>query len=157
VAGEGTLVAGPADALERAGARGGTAVRAGDRVERGGVRATAIPSHDRAGGFHPPGSCVGWLVEGAGPRLLHAGDAGVPPPRVEPPPDVIAIPVCGGTVLGAEEAAAAAAASGAAAALPIHWGDLQGGFADAAAFRDALARLAPRMRTILRDPGRPRR
>jgi L-ascorbate metabolism protein UlaG (beta-lactamase superfamily) len=157
VAGGDALVAGPADALERAGVRGGRAVRAGDRVEHRGVRATALPAHDREGGFHPPGTGVGWLVEGAGPRLLHAGDAGVPPPRVDPPPEVLAIPVCGGTVLDAEEAAAAAAASGAAAALPIHWGDLQGGFADAARFRDALARLAPSVRTILRDPGRPRR
>jgi L-ascorbate metabolism protein UlaG (beta-lactamase superfamily) len=99
---------------------------------------------------------VGWLVEGAGPRLLHAGDAGVAPPRLDPPPEAIALPVCGGTVLDAEAAAAAAAASGASIALPIHWGDLQGGFADAARFRDALARLKPSMRTILREPGKPR-
>jgi len=157
VAGERTLVAGPVDALLRAGAKGGRAVTAGERVERDGVRATAIPSHDRDGGFHPPGSGVGWIVEGAGPRLLHAGDAGVAPPRADPPPLVIALPVCGGTVLDAEAAADAAAASGARFALPIHWGDLQGGYADAVRFRDALAARAPAMRTILRVPGKPRR
>jgi L-ascorbate metabolism protein UlaG (beta-lactamase superfamily) len=156
VAGEGTLVAGPAEALARAGAAKGVAVRAGERVERDGVRATAIPAHDREGGFHPPGTGVGWLVEGAGPRLLVAGDTGVAPPRLDPPPEAIALPVCGGTVLDAEAAAAAAAASGARVALPIHWGDLQGGYSDAARFRDALARLAPAMRTILRDAGTPR-
>jgi len=157
VAGGGTLLAGPADALALLPGARRRAVRAGDAFEEGGVRVRVLPAGDGEGGFHPPGSGVGFLVEGAGPRLLHAGDTAVSPPRVDPPPLVIALPVCGGTVLGAEAAAEAAAASGAAAALPIHWGDLQGGFADAARFRDALRRLAPSMRTILRDiPGRAR-
>ena len=153
-AGEGTLFAGPEAALARLPAGRRRAVRAGDSFEEAGVRVTVVPAHDREGGFHPPGTGVGFLVGGAGPRLLHAGDTAVPPPRVEPAPEVIALPVCGGTVFGAEEAAAAAAASGAALALPLHWGDLQGSRADAERFRDALARLAPSMRVILRGiPG----
>jgi L-ascorbate metabolism protein UlaG (beta-lactamase superfamily) len=66
---------------------------------------------------------------------------------------VVAIPVCGGTVLDAAGAAAAAAASGAAHALPLHWGDLQGGYGDAARFRDEVRRLAPGMGVILREIG----
>jgi L-ascorbate metabolism protein UlaG (beta-lactamase superfamily) len=66
---------------------------------------------------------------------------------------VIALPISGGTVLGPEEAAAAAAASGAARALPLHWGDLQGGYADAALFRDEVRRLAPATAVILREIG----
>jgi L-ascorbate metabolism protein UlaG (beta-lactamase superfamily) len=151
VAGEGTLVAGPASALALLPGLRKRAVGAGDVFEEAGVRVAVLPSHDREGGFHPPGGGVGWLVLGAGPGLLHAGDAGVPPPRVEPPPDVIALPVCGGTVMDAVSAAAAAAASGAAAALPLHWGDLQGGYADAALFRDEVRRLAPGLRVILRE------
>ncbi len=154
VAGEGTLLAGPAAALALLPGRRRLEVRAGDSFEEAGVRVAALPSHDREGGFHPPGAGVGWLVEGAGPRLLHAGDAGVPPPRVDPPPDVIALPICGGTVMDASSAAAAAAASGAAATLPLHWGDLQGGYEDAARFRDEVRRLAPSVRVILREfPG----
>ena len=154
VAGEGILVAGPADAVARLLGRRTRTVAAGDAFEEGGVRVRVLPAGDREGGFHPPGTGVGFLVEGAGPRLLHAGDTVLPPPRVEPPPEILALPVCGGTVLDADAAAAIVAASGARAALPLHWGDLQGGFADAARFRDALARLAPGVRTILAEnPG----
>lgn len=157
VAGAGTLVAGPADALALLPGARKRPVRAGDVFEEAGVRVRVLSAHDREGGFHPPGAGVGYLVEGAGPRLLHCGDTAAAPPRQDPPPGVIAVPVCGGTVFDAEGAAAAAAGSGAGAALPIHWGDLQGGFADAARFREALRRLAPGMRTILRDiPGRDR-
>jgi len=62
---------------------------------------------------------------------------------------VIALPVCGGTVFDADGAAAAAAASGARVALPLHWGDLQGGWTDAERFRAVLARLAPSMVVLL--------
>jgi L-ascorbate metabolism protein UlaG (beta-lactamase superfamily) len=152
VAAPGTLLAGAAGALDRVpGPWRRRALAAGEVLEEGGVRVTAIPAHDRPGGFHPPGTGLGFLVEGAGPRLLHAGDAGCPPPRLDPPPEWIALPVCGGTVLDAEAAAEAAAASGAAVALPIHWGTLQGGWKDAVRFRDALAARSPSVRTILRD------
>jgi L-ascorbate metabolism protein UlaG (beta-lactamase superfamily) len=154
VAGQGTLLAGPAAALARLpGFPRRREVRAGDSFAEAGVRVTALPAGDREGGFHPPGGGVGFLVEGAGPRLLHAGDTAVPPPRVDPPPDVVALPVSGATVLDAVAAAGAAAASGARAALPLHWGDLEGSFSDAARFRDALARLAPAVRVILRAIG----
>jgi L-ascorbate metabolism protein UlaG (beta-lactamase superfamily) len=157
VAGEETLLAGPAAALARLPGARRRVLEAGDSFVEAGVRVTALPAWDVEGGFHPPDEGLGFLIEGAGPRLLHAGDTALAPPRCDPPPDVIALPVCGGTVLDAGAAAAAAAASGAAAALPIHWGDLQGGWSDAVAFREALARLAPGMRTILRGPpGEPR-
>jgi len=152
VAGEGTLVAGPADALALLPGLRKRPVAAGDRFEEAGLRVRVLPAGDAApGGFHPPGTGVGFLVEGAGPSLLHAGDGTAPPPRVDPPPEVLALPVCGGTVLRPEEAASAAAASGASVALPLHWGDLQGGHGDAMLFQEALARLSPAVRTILRD------
>jgi L-ascorbate metabolism protein UlaG (beta-lactamase superfamily) len=153
VAGEGTLLAGPADALALLPGGRKRAVRPGDSFEEAGVRVHVLPSGDREDGFHPPSRCVGYLVEGAGPALLHTGDPGTFPASLPRTPEVIAIPVCGGTVLGAEEAAALAAASGAAFALPLHWGDLQGGYADAARFRDEVRRLAPGMGTILREIG----
>jgi L-ascorbate metabolism protein UlaG (beta-lactamase superfamily) len=151
VAGEGTLLAGPAGALARLpGARKRT-VREGDSFEEAGARIRVLAAADREEGFHPPGAGVGYLVETAAIRVLHAGDTARETPRVEPPPDVFAVPVSGGTVFDAEGAAAAAAASGAAHALPIHWGDVIGKYEDAARFRDALARLSPAMRTILRE------
>ena len=151
VAGEGTLLAGPADALARLPGSRKRAVREGDAFEEAGARVLVLPAADREEGVHPPGAGVGYLVETAAIRVLHAGDAARTPPRASPPPDVLAIPVSGGTVFDAEAAAAAAAESGAGAALPIHWGDVAGKYTDAVRFRDALARLAPEMRTILRE------
>jgi len=153
VAGEGTLLAGPADALALLPGGRKRAVLPGDSFEEAGARVLVLPAGDREDGFHPPSRCVGYLVEGAGPALLHPGDPGTPPPSLPRTPEVIALPVSGGTVLSAGEAAAAAAASGASAALPLHWGDLQGGYADAARFRDELRRLAPGMGVILREIG----
>jgi L-ascorbate metabolism protein UlaG (beta-lactamase superfamily) len=155
VAGEGALLAGPADALALLPGVRRRAVLPGDSFEEAGVRVRVLPAGDGApGGFHPPGSGVAFLVEGAGPSFLHCGDGCAAPVPPGPPPEVVGLCVCGGTVLDAEGAAAAAAASGAPFALPLHWGDLQGGYADAARFRDALERLAPAARTILREfPG----
>jgi len=152
VAGPDTVVAGPAAAI---GALPGRKVplREGEVAVLAGVRVSAFPAHDRPAGFHPPGTGLGYLVEGAGPRVLHAGDTVVAPPRIDPPPDVIALPVSGGTVFDADGAAAAAAASGAPRALPLHWGDVQGGYADAARFREVLARLAPSVEVLLDESG----
>ena len=154
VAGEGTLVAGPAPALALLPGVRGRAVAAGDAFEEAGVRVRVLPAGDREDGFHPPASCVSFLVEGAGPALLFCGDPGTPPASLPARPDIVAIPVGGGTVLGAAEAAAAAVATGAAFALPIHWGDLEGGYEDAVAFRDEVRRLSPSTGTILREIGR---
>ncbi|MCK6479178.1 MAG: MBL fold metallo-hydrolase [Planctomycetes bacterium] len=151
VAGEGTLVAGPPDALALLPGFRRLPVAPGDAFTEAGVRVRVLASGDPGPGFHPAGGGLAFLVEGAGPRFLHAGDGAAPLPRLDPPPEVIGVPVGGGTVPGPEEGAAAAAASGAPLALPLHWGDLQGGHADAIRFRDALLRAAPSMRTILRD------
>ena len=152
VAGESTLLAGPAGALALLPGARKRAVAAGDSFEEGGVRVRVLPAGDGApGGFHPPGTVVSFLVEGAGPSLLLCGDGAAGPPALDPPPEVIGIAVSGGTVRGAGAGAAAAAASGARYALPLHWGDLQGDYADAARFRDALGRLAPGALTILRE------
>ncbi len=154
VAGDSTLVAGPAGALDLLpGNFRRRVVRPGDVLEESGARVLVLPAGDREDGFHPPSRCVAYLVEGAGPSLLHAGDPGIPVPVPPRRPDVIALPVCGGTTADAAGAAAAAAASGAAFALPLHWGDLQGGYADAALFRDEARRLAPAMGVILREIG----
>lgn len=153
VAGEGTLFAGPADALALLPFPRKRAVVPGDSFEEAGARVLVLPAGDREDGFHPPSRCAGYLVEGAGPSLLHPGDPGGPLPALPRAPDVIALPVSGGTVLDAVAAAAVAAASGAARALPLHWGDLQGGYADALVFRDEALRLRPGLEVILREIG----
>jgi L-ascorbate metabolism protein UlaG (beta-lactamase superfamily) len=153
VAGEETLFAGPADALALLPGRRKRAVLPGDSFEEAGARVLVLPAGDREDGFHPPSRCFGYLVEGAGPTLLHPGDPGTPAASLPRAPGVIALPVSGGTVLDAAGAAAVAARSGAAFALPLHWGDLQGGWADAARFRDEVRRLSPGMGVILREIG----
>jgi L-ascorbate metabolism protein UlaG (beta-lactamase superfamily) len=153
VLGPGCVVAGPADAL--AGLPGAhRALRAGEEARLAGVRVTAYAAGDAEDGFHPPSRGLAYLVEGAGPSLLHLGDAGgAPVPRPARAPAVVAVPVAGGTVLSAEAAAEAAAATGAAAALPVHWGDLQGSWSDAARFLRHLGRHAPGMTALLPGGG----
>ncbi len=147
----GTLVAGPAAAL--AGLPGSPVpLREGDCVVLAGARVTVLAAGDREGGFHPPGTGFGYLVEVPGLRLLHGGDTAVPPPALDPPADVIALPVSGGTVYDGAGAAAAAAASGATWALPLHWGDLQGGRADAETFAAALRALGGATVPLLPSP-----
>jgi L-ascorbate metabolism protein UlaG (beta-lactamase superfamily) len=143
------VVAGPPDAL--AGMPGTRRpVAAGEAFEFRGARVRAFAGGDREDGFHPPSRNLAYLVEGAGPRLLHLGDAGgAPLPVLATPPEVLALPVTGGTVLDAAAAARAAAAIGAPLVLPLHWGDLQGGWTDAKRFADLLGGGAPRIAVLL--------
>jgi L-ascorbate metabolism protein UlaG (beta-lactamase superfamily) len=137
-----TVVAGPASAL--AGLRGRHhPMVVGSVLELDGVKVTAFPASDRVDGFHPPGAGLGFLVETPTLRFYHAGDTATPLPRFALAPDVIAIPICGGTVFDADAAAAAVIESGCRVAMPIHWGDTQGGWSDAERFRALLREHAP--------------
>ena len=157
IAGPETVFAGPAEALALLSGGGERrALVAGDEIGAHGCRVRAFESRDESCGFHPPETGLGFLVEGAGPVLLHLGDGtrwgsgSDAPPRFDPPPEVVAVAVGGAPWPDSDAAARAASATGATHALPIHWGALQGSHHDAARFRDALGCLAPSMRTILR-------
>jgi len=113
----------------------------GQELEVAGVKVRAVPAYNTAPerqGFHPRDKAkprVGFIVTVDGARIYHTGDTDGIPEMEGLAPDVLLIPVGGTYTMDAHQAAEAARRIGAGIAVPMHWGDIVGGRADAEEFK----------------------
>lgn len=144
-----TWVVAPAAVAERLGGRVASiapgealGVEVARGVEVAAVAAYNTSKRDGSGNaFHPrEAGWVGYHLRLRGERLYHAGDTDVIPEMdAVAGVDVALLPVSGVYVMTAAEAAEAARRIQPRVAVPMHWGDHLGSYADAEAF----ARRAP--------------
>ncbi|MCG3133639.1 MAG: hypothetical protein HMLKMBBP_00853 [Planctomycetes bacterium] len=109
----------------------------GDDVELlPGLRVRALPHEGpvRARGFHPRGEGLAYLVGHGGARFLFLGDSAALPEHCGLSPDVAFFAAGDFTVMSPSEAARAAAEVAPRLAVPVHWGDTSGRFANAKTF-----------------------
>jgi L-ascorbate metabolism protein UlaG (beta-lactamase superfamily) len=143
----GTRVVAPPTVAERLDGRV-TQLAPGERLAEEvlpGIEVAAVPAYntskrDAAGNaFHPrEAGGVGYEVRIGGERLYHAGDTDVIPEMdAVAGVDVALLPVSGVYVMTAAEAAEAARRIHPRVAVPMHWGEHLGTYADARAFADA--------------------
>ena len=134
------VVANPSAAGKLPGAR---VLRPGETTTVGAVKVEAVPAYNtnkfRSPGapFHPPkAEHNGYIITVAGERLYHAGDSDHIPEMAGFRCDVALLPVSDTYVMTAAEAAQAAQTIKPAVAVPMHYGEIVGGEADVARFRE---------------------
>ncbi len=141
---EGTVFVAPADvAKELSGDV--KAVKPGDTVEAGGVKAQAVPAYNIVEGReenHPKrNNWVGFVLELEGQTYHHAGDTDHVPELESVKTDVTFLPIGGATyTMDATEAGALARAMSPQIAVPMHYGGFVPGTApssDGEVFRKA--------------------
>lgn len=133
------VVANPAAGAKLPGAR---VLRPGESLTVGEVHVAAVPAYNvnkfRSPGqpFHPRSAeGNGYIVTVGGERLYHAGDTDHIPEMAQIAVDVALLPVSGTYVMTVAEAFAAAQEITARVFVPMHYGDIVGGAADAEQFR----------------------
>jgi L-ascorbate metabolism protein UlaG (beta-lactamase superfamily) len=113
----------------------------GQELEVAGVKVRAVPAYNTAPerqGFHPRDKArprVGFIVTVDGARIYHTGDTDGIPEMEGLAPDILLRPVGGTYTMDAHQAAEAARRIGAGIVVPMHWGDIVGGRADAEEFK----------------------
>ncbi|NWF99628.1 MAG: MBL fold metallo-hydrolase [Thermoanaerobaculaceae bacterium] len=133
-----TQLVGPA-AVQKALGGKITVVAPGDRITVAGITVRAVPAYNIGKKFHPKSAgMVGYLFTVAGVTYYHAGDTDHIPEMAGLAPDVALLPVSGTYVMTADEAAQAARAITPKVAIPMHYGSIVGGVADAKRFAELL-------------------
>lgn len=111
-------------------------VRPGDKITVQGVDIEAVPAYNPAKKFHPKANgWAGYVITVEGTRIYHAGDTDLIPEMKDIRCDIALLPVSGTYVMTAEEAVKAAAVIKPKTAIPMHWGAIVGGQADAEYFK----------------------
>ena len=114
-------------------------VKPGDTVDLGDVEIEVVPSYNTDKDFHPKKSgWLGFVVETAGIKVYHAGDADFIPEMNDLEVDIAFIPVSGTYVMTSEQAVQAARAINPKLAIPMHYGAIVGEEQDALDFKKAL-------------------
>jgi L-ascorbate metabolism protein UlaG (beta-lactamase superfamily) len=115
-------------------------VKPGDRVTVGGVEIEAVPSYNTNKDFHTRDKdWVGYIITMDGRRIYLAGDTDyIPEMKTFRNIDIALLPVSGTYVMTADEAVKAALDIGPKVAIPMHYGSIVGGRADAERFAEAL-------------------
>ena len=104
----------------------------GETFETGGVEIKATESYNVGKSFHPKADKkLGFIVTMDGKSVYHAGDTDAIPEMSGYRCDVALLPVSGTYVMTADEAAIAALAIKPKIVIPMHYGDIVGGAADA--------------------------
>ncbi len=149
-----TIVAIP----EVAGALGGDLKRVqmnmGSLVDLGkGIRVAMVPAAHTANRGGP----VGYVIEGDGIAIYHAGDTALFGDMALIKrlysPDVALLPIGGHYVMGPKEAAVALTLLEPKVAIPMHYGTFPVLYGEASAFVEEAKRLAPSVRVIVLKPG----
>jgi L-ascorbate metabolism protein UlaG (beta-lactamase superfamily) len=115
-------------------------IKAGDKINAGGVEIEAVPSYNTNKQFHPKSSgWVGYIFTAGGQRIYIAGDTDyIPEMKTFNDIDIALLPVSGTYVMTAEEAVKAALDIRPKIAIPMHYGSIIGDESDARRFADAL-------------------
>lgn len=135
------VVANPGAAAKLKGAR---TIRAGERLELGGVTIEAVPAYNIDKKFHPKAAGhVGYVLSLGGERLYFAGDTDRIPEMKNIRCDVALLPVSGTYVMTAAEAVLAFQDIQPAVAVPMHYGaGVAGSLADAQLFKQRIGQQA---------------
>jgi len=130
-----TVVVGPPDCLKEL-TGDLRPVKPGDSLTLGAVTVDAVPAYNTNKAYHPKqNQWVGYVITIGKTRIYHAGDTDVIPEMHGLLVDVALLPVSGTYVMTAEEAATAAALINPKLAIPMHYGTIIGGEADARRFQ----------------------
>jgi L-ascorbate metabolism protein UlaG (beta-lactamase superfamily) len=115
-------------------------IKAGDKINAGGVEIEAVPSYNTNKQFHPKSSgWVGYIFTAGGQRIYIAGDTDyIPEMKTFNNIDIALLPVSGTYVMTAEDAVKAALDIRPKVAIPMHYGSIVGDESDARRFADAL-------------------
>ena len=120
-------------------------VKPGDRLALDGVTVEAVPAYNTNKQFHTKDKeLIGYIVGIGGARIYHAGDTDrIPEMKDFKNIDVALLPVSGTYVMTAEEAVQAALDIKPGVAIPMHYGAIVGGRADAERFARDLQGKVP--------------
>lgn len=125
-------------------------VKPGDQVTVKDIAVEVVPAYNVDKDFHPKSAgYVGYIVTIDGVRVYHAGDVDVIPEMANFDVDIAILPVSGTFVMTAEEAVQAVKSIDPKLAIPMHYGAIVGGIADAEHF----ARACPVEAVILKKEG----
>jgi L-ascorbate metabolism protein UlaG (beta-lactamase superfamily) len=115
-------------------------VKPGDRLNVNGVDIEVVPSYNTGKKFHVRSqNWVGYVFTVGGRRIYLAGDTDrIPEMKTLGAIDVALLPVSGTYVMTADEAADAALDINPKVAIPMHYGAIVGGVADAKRFAEKL-------------------
>ena len=117
-------------------------IKPGETVEVKNAKVEVIPAYN-VNKFRAPGAVyhpkerggVGYILEVGGVRIYHAGDTDFVSEMKDLKVDIALVPVSGTFVMTAEEAAEAVNTFKPKVAIPMHFGAIVGGRADAEAFK----------------------
>jgi len=119
-------------------------VKPGDVLKLKGAEIRVVPSYNMDKNFHPKAKgWLGFVVTVGGVSIYHAGDADHIPEMADLDVDIALLPVSGTYVMTASQAVAAAKAINPRLAIPMHYGAIVGGEADAQKFAKALEGVVP--------------
>jgi len=108
----------------------------GESMRVGDVLVEAVPSYNTNKANHPKAAGnLGYILEVAGQRIYHAGDADLIPEMSQVRCDLALLPMGGTYTMDAQEAAQAAALIKPKAVVPMHWGDIVGSKGDVERFK----------------------
>lgn len=108
----------------------------GESMDLDGILLEAIPAYNTNKKFHPRvNGWLGYVLTIDGIRIYHAGDTDLIDEMNSVSCDIALLPVSGTYVMTADEAIKATQMIGPKVAIPMHWGDIVGGRADAENFR----------------------
>lgn len=114
-------------------------VKPGETVSVDDVKIKAVPAYNTDKDFHPKANgWLGFIVETEGVRIYHAGDTDMIPEMKDLKVDIALLPVSGTYVMTADQAVEAALAIQPGLAVPMHYGAIVGGEADADTFKNSL-------------------
>ncbi|NQU66270.1 MAG: MBL fold metallo-hydrolase [SAR324 cluster bacterium] len=110
-----------------------------ETIEIDGVHIETVPAYNTDKDFHPQSNgWLGFIVEIAGVRIYHTGDADFIPEMKQIKIDIALLPVSGTYVMTAQQAVEAALALNPKLAIPMHYGSIVGSEEDAVSFKNAL-------------------
>ncbi|MBD3166344.1 MBL fold metallo-hydrolase [bacterium] len=135
---EGAAVVAPAACRDKVTEPNTVFLAPGESADVAGLKVDAVRAYNTNKEFHPrDNDWLGYIVTLDGVRIYHSGDTDVIDEMRGLACDVALLTVSGTYVMTADEAVEAAGRIGPKVAIPMHWGDIVGGRADAEHFKVA--------------------
>lgn len=136
VAASGAVIIAPASTSDEISGESVVYLAPGESKTFGEIKVEAVPAYNTNKKFHPrEKNWLGYIVEIDEMRVYHSGDSDLIEEMSTISCDVALVPVSGTYVMNADEAVEAVHEIGPKVAIPMHWGDIVGGRADADKFK----------------------